>query len=37
VLLNVMREEDVNAETETTASDVGEVVGEAEKNVGADQ
>jgi hypothetical protein len=37
VLLNVLREEDVNAETETTASDVGEVVGEAEKNVGADQ
>jgi hypothetical protein len=37
VLPNVTREEDVNAETETAAGDVGEVVGEAEKNVGADQ
>jgi hypothetical protein len=37
VLPNVTREEDVKAETETTAGGVGEVVGEAEKNVGADQ
>jgi hypothetical protein len=37
VLPNVTREEDVNAETETRAGDVGEVVGEPEKNVGADQ
>jgi hypothetical protein len=37
VLPNVTWEEDVNVETETVASDVGEVVGEAEKNVGADQ
>jgi hypothetical protein len=37
MLPNVMREEDVNAETETATGDVGEVVGEAEKNVGSDQ
>jgi hypothetical protein len=37
VLPNVTREEDVNAETETAAGDVGEVVGEVEKNVGVDQ
>jgi hypothetical protein len=38
VLSNVTWEEDVNVETETATSDVGgEVVGEAEKNVGADQ
>jgi hypothetical protein len=37
VLPNVTREEDVNAETETAASDVREIVGEAEKNVGVDQ
>jgi hypothetical protein len=37
VLLNVMQEEDVNAEIKTAAGDVDEVVGEAEKNASADQ
>jgi hypothetical protein len=37
VLPNVTREEDVNAEIETAAGDVREVVEEAENNVGADQ
>jgi hypothetical protein len=37
VLPNIMLEEDVNAKTETAASDVGEGVGEAERNAGADQ
>jgi hypothetical protein len=37
VLPNVTREEVVNGETKTVAGDVGEVVGEAEKNVGVDQ
>jgi hypothetical protein len=37
VLPNVMGEGDVNAETETTASVVGEVAVEVEKNPGVDQ
>jgi hypothetical protein len=37
VLPNVTREEDVNAEIETAAGDVREVVEEAENNVGVDQ